>query len=248
MPLYLLFFFILDFEQFGYDTAGCVLFGVFLGILWVSWNWILMASLFHKILSHYFFKCFFWLLFSSLSEKSSLYYVRLFDIVLEAFCAWFCIKIFFFSLWFNENFSWVTFNCTVSFLNCFMPTEQIYPLWYIDFFLSSAFSFDFHLTVSMYLLKLPVYVFCLPFPTGYFNILVIVILKLLIDTSNIWVMFEFVSVDFFVLSHGPFFLFFFFMYVFQNLWLNASLHVWKSEDWNNIYAWKWAFFVVKPLT
>lgn len=68
------------------------------------------------------------------------------------------------------------------------------------------------------------------------------------DTSNIWIMFEFVSVDCFVLSHGPFlFIFIFLMYVFQNLWLNARLHVWKSEDWNNIYAWKWAFFVVKLL-
>ena len=65
----------------------------------------------------------------------------------------------------------------------------------------------------MYLLKLPVYVFCLPFPTRYFNILVIVILKLLMDTSNIWVMFEFVSVDCFVLSHGPFLFIFIFFYV-----------------------------------
>ena len=43
-----------------------------------------------------------------------------------------------------------------------MSSEQMYPLIY-KFFLSLAFPFDFHLTVSMYLLKLPVYVFCLIF-------------------------------------------------------------------------------------
>lgn len=123
--------------------------------------------------------------------------------------AWFCFSFFvnsFFSLYFNgNNFSWSIFNCAVSFLGYFKTSEEIFSL--ISFFFLSSLSIWLLNFLHLCWNSPSVYVCCLPFPTRYFNILVLVILKFLFDTSNIWVMSESGSVDRFSFSWVVFLLF-----------------------------------------